>query len=158
VNLTRTPERRFDFELRVRLDTDIACALAVALGATKALDGVLDDPAPAAVVSRIDEYAIVLSVLGWVDQRASDFNKVRSEAIRTVKEAFDAARIALAEPVQNYRELRDPDAVTPVARRPSEAELREITDTSRDRTIERKVARQRAESDTDLLRERAPRE
>lgn len=160
VNLTTTPERRFDFELRVRLDTDISCALAIALGAAKRVDGVLDEPAPAAVVSRIDEYAIVLTVLGWVDQQKSDFNKVKSEAIRAVKEAFDAEGIDLAEPVQNYRELpgaRAPADTAPT-RAPSAEEMREIQDTSRDRTIERKVEQQRAESDSDLLTEAAPRE
>jgi small conductance mechanosensitive channel len=45
-NLTRTPERRFDFELRVRLDTDITAALAAALATVKAVDGVLEEPAP----------------------------------------------------------------------------------------------------------------
>ncbi len=159
VNLTRTPERRFDFELRVRLDTDIACALAIALGAAKSVEGVLAEPPPAAVVSRIDEYAIVLTVLGWVDQRHSDFNKVKSESIRAVKEAFDADRIDLAEPVQNYREL--PVASQPApspARQPSAEELREIKDTSRDTTIARKVEQRRAQSDNDLLAESAPRE
>ena len=159
VNLTRTPERRFDFELRVRLDTDIACALAIALGATKAVDGVLADPAPAAVVSRIDEYAIVFTVLGWVDQRASDFNKVKSEAIRAVKETFDAEGVELAEPVQNYRELPVPrPRAGSGARQPSAEELREIRGTSRDTTIAKKVEQQRAQSDGDLLAEGARRE
>src|SRR5690606_33226100 len=62
VNLTRTPERRFEFTLRVRLDSDITCALATALKAVKMVGGVLEKPAPAALVSAIDEYAIVLIV------------------------------------------------------------------------------------------------
>jgi len=105
-------------------------------------------------VSRIDEYAIVITVLGWVDQRSSDFGKVKSETIRLVKEAFDARHIELAEPVQNYRELRAPrpePASTAAAYQPTAEELRQITDTSRDRTIENKVAEQRAEADDDLL-------
>lgn len=161
VNLTRTPERRFDFELRVQFDTDISCALAIALAAVKGVDGVLGKPAPAALVSRIDEYAIVLTIQGWVDQRRSDFNKVKSETIRAVKEAFDADGLDLAEPVQNYRELREPRAVAeaaPNAREPSPDELREIKDTSRDTTIEQKVEQRRAAADNDLLTEAAPRE
>ncbi|HEY6813981.1 MAG TPA: mechanosensitive ion channel family protein [Croceibacterium sp.] len=159
VNLTRTPERRFEFELRVRLDTDISCALAIALGAAKGVEGVLDTPAPAALVSRIDEYAIVLVVQGWVDQTRSDFNKVKGETIRVVKEAFDAEDIDLAQPVQIAREWsepRRPEAAR--TREPSAAEMREIKDTSRDTTIDRKVAQQRAEADNDLLTTAAPRE
>ncbi len=153
VNLTRTPERRFEFELRVRLETDIACALAVALGAVKGVDGVLGEPAPAALVGRIDEYSIVLVIQGWVDQRSSDFNKVKGEAIRAVKETFDDEDIDLAQPVQIAREWSEPRrADAPKSREPSAAELREIKDTSRDTTIDRKVERRRATADDDLPR------
>jgi small-conductance mechanosensitive channel len=159
VNLTRTPERRFEFELRVRLDTDIACALAIALSAAKGVEGVLEEPAPGALVSRIDESAIVLTVLGWVDQRTSDFNKVKGETIRAVKEAFDAEEIDLAEAVQIYRELPAPRPAKPSkTREPNSEELSEIKDTSRDTTIERKVEQRRATADNDLLTEAAPRE
>jgi small conductance mechanosensitive channel len=159
VNLTHTPERRFEFELRVRLDTDVTCALAIALGAAKSVDGVLDEPAPAALVDRIDEYAIVLKVQGWVDQASSDFNKVKGETIRTIKEAFDAECIDLAEPVQIAREWTEPRRTeVPATRQPSAAELREIKDTSADTTIEKKVEERRAEADNDLLTEAAPRE
>ena len=159
VNLTHTPERRFEFELRVRLDTDIACALAIALGAAKGVADVLEEPAPAAIVTRIDEYAIVLEVQAWVDQRDSNFDKVKSETIRAVKEAFDAEGIGLAEPVQNYRELPPArPAAEARTRAPSSEELREIRDTSRDTTIEKRVEERRAEADNDLLTEAAPRE
>jgi small-conductance mechanosensitive channel len=159
VNLTHTPERRFEFELRVRLETDIACALAIALATVKEVDGVLAEPSPGALVSRIDEYAIVLTVLGWVDQGSSDFNKVKGEAIRAIKEAFDAADIDLAQPVQIAREWVEPRRVdAPGTRKPSTAELREIQDTSADTTIEKKVEERRAEADNDLLTEAAPRE
>ena len=111
------------------------------------------------LVSRIDELAIVSTVLGWVDQRASDFNKVRSEAIRAVKEAFDSEAIDLDEAVQIYRELPAPRPAEPSkTRAPSAEELREIKDTSRDTTIERKVEQRRATADNDLLTEAAPRE
>ena len=159
VNLTRTPERRFDFELRVRHETDISCALAIALGAVRKVEGVLEKPAPAALVNRIDEYAIVLIVQGWVDQRSSDFNKVRGEAIRVIKEAFDAEGIDLAESTQIVlgRSAPRPD-VPAKTRAPTAAEMREIKDTSRDTTIEKKVAQRRAAAGNDLLSEAAPRE
>ena len=116
---------------------------------------------PACQVNRIDEYAIVLTVLGWVDQRSSDFNKVRSEAIRAVKEAFDAEHVRLAEPVQNYRELpapREEQDDAPKSRRPTEAEMEAIKDTSVDTTIRQKVEERRQSTDNDLLSPAAPRE
>ena len=46
----------------------------------------------------------------------------------------------------------------PKAREPSADELREIKDTSRDTTIEKKVEQRRASADNDLLTAAAPRE
>lgn len=159
VNLTTTPERRFEFQLGVRLDTDVACALAIALATVKTIDGVLDKPAPASLVSAIDDFRIVLTVQGWVDQGQSDFNKTKSEAIRLVKKAFDAEGILIAQPTQIGLEWTEPKrGEGPDTRKPSAAEMREIKDTSRDTTIEQKVEEKRAESDTDLLTEAAPRE
>lgn len=160
-NYTHTPERRFDFEIRIALASEISCALAIALHAVRGVDGVLEEPQPACQVNRIDEYAIVLTVLGWVDQRSSDFNKVRSEAIRAVKEAFDAEHVRLAEPVQNYRELpapREEEDDAPKSRRPTEAEMEAIKDTSVDTTIRQKVEERRQSTDNDLLSPAAPRE
>ncbi len=159
VNLTATPERRFEFALGVRLDTDIACAMACALTAVKKVEGVLEEPAPGVLVKGVEDYAILLAVLGWVDQSRSDFNKVRSEAIRAVREAFAAEHILLAQPTQIALQWTDPHRdERPAPRQPNTEEMREIEDTSRDRTIDRKVAKQRAESDSDLLTEAAPRE
>jgi len=44
-----------------------------------------------------------LRCYGWVDQRQNSFFKVRSEAIRRVKEAFDQAGIVMPEPVYRLR-------------------------------------------------------
>jgi small-conductance mechanosensitive channel len=159
VNLTQTPERRFEFQLGVRLDTDVACALAIALATVKTIEGVLEKPAAAALVSAIEDFRIVLTVQGWVDQGQSDFNKTKSEAIRLIKKAFDAEGIALAQPTQIGLEWIEPKrGEGPGTRKPSAAEMREIKDTSRDTTIEKKVEEKRAESDSDLLTEAAPRE
>jgi hypothetical protein len=104
--------------------------------------------------------AIVLKVMGWCDQSRSDFGKVKSEALRAVKEAFDRERIKLAEPVQNYRELREPVAEPNASpgRKPTPEELQAITDTSVDRAIDEKVRERRDQADNDLLTTGAPRE
>ena len=51
----------------------------------------LADPPPQALVEALSDSNLVIRFIGWVDQRAADFLKVRSEAIRRVKEALDAA-------------------------------------------------------------------
>ncbi len=162
VNYTHTPQRRFDFEIRVRVETDVTCALAVALQAVKKVDGVLEEPAAFVLVNRVEDYSIVLAVFGWVDQTTADFGKVKSEAIRAVKEAFEAEEIDITPPAQAYRILpmeADEKRPSPRApRRPTSDELKAIQDTSVDRTITEKVEARREATDNDLLTTKAPRE
>lgn len=164
VNYTHTPERRFDFELRIDPETDLSCALATALRGAKGAEGVMAEPAPAALLDRVEDYAFVLKVLAWVDQSKSDFNKVRSEAIRAVKDAFQAEGIELIRPVQKVLQLAEDEPRAAEAeprtapRQPSHQEMREIKDTSADTTIDEKVQARRESADNDLLTAAAPRE
>lgn len=161
-NFTHTPQRRFDFEIRISVETDVSCALAVAMQAVKKVDGVLAEPAPSVLVNRLEDYSIVLAVFAWVDQTQSDFGKVKSEAIRAVKEAFAAEQIGIAAPAQAYRMLPMADVEPPrpqqSTRRATAAELQAIQDTSADTTIEEQVEARRKRTDNDLLTTKAPRE
>ncbi len=165
-NYTHTPERRFQFEVRVTFDTDLSCALATALRAARGVEGVVEEPAAAVLIDRVEESGVVLKVLGWANQAKSDFNKVRSEAIRAVKEALETEGITIGLPtVSTVRYLgpRDDlgDEGSPsrdAASAPTDEELRTITDTGVDTTIRDKVRERRAEADNDLLTSAAPRE
>lgn len=158
-NFTRLPERRFEFEVGVGYENELACAQAIAMEATRASSGVLADPAPSVVVDRLDPYAVTIKVFGWVDQSTSDFLKVRSEAIRRVKAAFDDNGVSMPEPIQNVRRLPDtaaplPETASPVTR----PDLEVIGDTAADQTIKEKVHHIRASGEEDLLSANAPRE
>ena len=160
-NFTRTPERRFDFEVGIGNENDIACALAIALKTVKAVDGVLADPGPFVQVDRLGDFTVVIKVFGWANQQTSDWGKVKSEAIRQVKEAFDAAGISMPEPIQNVRQLPDapPAALKPAAPpQPSAADQAESADTSADHTIRQKVEETRATGERDLLSHAAAQE
>ncbi|HEX7710960.1 MAG TPA: mechanosensitive ion channel family protein [Sphingomonadaceae bacterium] len=159
-NLSRFPERRFDFEIPIGFENDIGCALATALGAVTKVDGVLETPRPTALVDRIVEYSVVIIVTGWIDQTKSDFGKAKSEAIRRVKEALDAAHISIPEPIRAVRNLPDAPAVdrSVQAAKPSAAERAEINDTGVDTTLDAKVEQARAASGEDLLTTAAPHE
>lgn len=111
-NYTRHPERRFSFSLGVDTDLDLLEAQVVAMQTLQELTGVLDDPAPMVVVDAIGDSNVVLTVYGWVNQLQFNFAKVRSEAIRAVKQAFDAAGIVMPEPIYKLR-LVNTDAVGP---------------------------------------------
>jgi small-conductance mechanosensitive channel len=67
------------------------------------MDGVLDDPPPVATVETLGDSSVIIRLAGWVDQRNADFLKVRSEAIRLVKRAFDTAAVTMPEPIYNLR-------------------------------------------------------
>lgn len=152
-NFSRSPERRFEFEIRIDHDNDLSCALALALSTAKGVEGVLEEPGPFVIVDRLEAQAVVIKVFGWADQVKSDYGKVKSETIRQVKEAFEAAGIAIPEPVQAFRRIDEPPEPqrAPAPPQPTEAALREIRDTGADDTLTRKVSAIRSTSETDLL-------
>lgn len=160
INLTRSPERRFEFEVGVGTENELGQAQAIALSATKSVPGVLSDPPPSVVVHELGAYAVVVKVLAWADQSNSDFQKVRSEAIRKVKGALEEAGVSMPEPIQNVRSLEDkpPPQARASSSGASPSELSEISDTAADHTIKDKVHHLRATGEEDLLSPHAPRE
>lgn len=98
VNYTRNPQRRFEFSVGVGNDVMLATAQQLALDTLKHVPGVLDSPAGLAVIHELGDSSVTLITRAWIDQRSHDIIKVRSEAIRQVKEAFDDAGIAMPEP------------------------------------------------------------
>ncbi|PRY22131.1 small-conductance mechanosensitive channel [Aliiruegeria haliotis] len=103
VNFTRDPHRRFDFELGVDADADLAAAMATAVAALEGLSFVLNDPAVGAWVEKVGDSNVVLIFTGWVDQRKTSFPKARGEAIRTAKTALESAGFGLPEPIYRVR-------------------------------------------------------
>ncbi len=154
-NFTRHPERRFEFDVGVDTDQDLVAAQALALRVLVAVTGVLADPKPMVIVQSLGDSNVVLRCFGWVDQQHVSFPKVRSESIRSVKQAFDQAGIVMPEPVYKVR-LFDASATAaqiglgstesassrnagPLPRASSDEGI--VTgDVSVDRTIEQKVA------------------
>lgn len=146
VNYTRRPERRFEFDVGVDTDHELKPAQQVALDTLEATPGVLKEPPALVIVEALGDSNVVLRCYGWVDQEEASFVKVRSEAIRRVKEAFDEAGIVMPEPV--YR-LRIVDRVEGKADRstggagktvkPVKAAEPSSADVSVDHTIEQRV-------------------
>ncbi len=103
INYTREPKRRFSFQVGVDVESDLVKTRDIVLNALDGMDGVLDDPAPLCNVETLGDSNIVLFVAGWMDQSTHDFARIRSEAIRLVKETLDEALIAMPEPIYNVR-------------------------------------------------------
>ena len=159
-NFTRLPERRFEFEVGVGYENELARAQAIAISAAKAASGVLADPAPSALIHRLDAYAVTILVFGWIDQSTSDILKVRSETIRRVKAAFDESGVSMPEPIQNVRSLSDTTAASEAETGGAPPQLDRVVrgDTTADDTIKEKVHKIRATGEEDLLSSHAPRE
>jgi small-conductance mechanosensitive channel len=103
VNYTRNPERRFTFDLGVDAAEDLNEAQQLAIETLNAIEGVMDDPKPNALVQELGDFNVLVRVYGWVDQEHYSFSKVRSEAIKRCKKAFDDAGIIMPEPIYQVR-------------------------------------------------------
>ena len=152
INYTRNPERRFYFDLGVSVDSNLAAAQNLAAKTLLEMEGIIEQPPPRADVQALGDFNVTLRVFGWVDQRHFDFFKVKSEAIRLVKEAFDAADIVMPEPIYNVR-MQERTAI----RAQQTAGPKKPIDIGRRTDIQREIADDRRDSDQpDLLRSDAP--
>jgi len=97
-NFTRNPLRRFSFEVGAGTNEDLTAAQALGLSTLAAMEGVMADPAPFSVIDDLGDSTVSIEFRAWVDQTKYDFEKVRGDAIRRVKIAFDDAEIEMPEP------------------------------------------------------------
>lgn len=141
VNYTRNPKRRFDFAVGVGASEDLIEAQKLALDTLRSTEGVLDDPPPRCLIEALGDFNVILRMLGWVDQRSTDFGKVKSQAIRLVKQAFDDAGIAMPEPIYqlHLQRLKPAPDTTKVesTKRPKAPALAEAERAQVERDIER---------------------
>ena len=129
-NFTRNPERRFEFDVGIDTEQDLLEAQTLALETLEDVTGVLPEPRPMVIIEALGDSNVLLRIYAWVDQRHHNFAKVRSEAIRRVKAAFDAAGIVMPEPIYKLRMIeRGPDAAA-APRKPVTADARDIQDVS----------------------------
>jgi small-conductance mechanosensitive channel len=103
LNYSSNPERRFQFDLGVDADADLAAVREVALAALRGLPFVLANPAAGGWVEEVGDSNVLLRFIGWIDQRETDFALSRGEAIRIVKTAIEAAGFGLPEPIYRVR-------------------------------------------------------
>ncbi|HET6565333.1 MAG TPA: mechanosensitive ion channel family protein, partial [Xanthomonadales bacterium] len=107
-------------------------------------------------VQALGDSNVVLRVQGWIDQKESDFYKVRSEAQQQVKEAFDRAGIIMPEPIYNVNLRRqkkpEPEPANPDLPEPANFE----SDTQPDDAVTQQMEHERKNHpQTDLLSQQA---
>lgn len=131
LNYSTNPRRRFEFRVGVGVGEGLERVRLLALEVLSEMEGVLDDPEPLVLIDQLGDSTVNLVLFGWVDQRRVSFPKVRSEAIRRVKERFDAEEVSMPEPtyrvqwtgseppVPGERSERGPRPVSGAARTPA---------------------------------------
>tara|TARA_R110002096_G_scaffold44524_9_gene119894 strand:+ start:51699 stop:52694 length:996 start_codon:yes stop_codon:yes gene_type:complete len=151
-NFTRNPRRRFEFGVGAGTNEDLTAAQELGVATLTAMKGVSDDPGPFSRVDELGDSSVTLRFFGWVDQREHDFMRVRSEAIRKVKIAFDNAEIEMPEPMYRVALIQGtaPAADAGMAKQSKPAVSRDL-DTSRDDDIDRQIAADRHDDGENLL-------
>jgi small-conductance mechanosensitive channel len=155
VNYTRNPHRRFDFVLQIDTKADPAKARHCGYRALKALDFVLDEPAPSAAVKDMLYPNIALQFVGWLDQSKTDFGKGRSKALEAVKRALEENGLAIPDPITRVRMETDvaEEKAEPASPPPPEPATRDEGDVAPEHAVTAMVDKERAETDgrKDLL-------
>ncbi|WP_411827350.1 mechanosensitive ion channel domain-containing protein [Luteolibacter sp. AS25] len=170
LNYSRNPLRRLEFTVGVSVDLELNEARQVGLEAMKSSPGILKDPKPSVTVDSLGDSTVILRFFGWLDQRASDFLKTKSETIRLVKMAYDDAGIEMPEPIyrvvlKNSIQISpDEQSVTAQPSKPDRLRKKpdagffdvELSDTSPDRTIDDQIEAEKLETkDENLLEDKA---
>lgn len=122
-NYNINPRRRFDFGVGVGVNEDLVDVQSHGCTALQKMKGVMDDPTPFMIIEELGDYSVLVRFFGWVDQRSADFAKVRGEAIRRVKLAFDKAGVVMPEPAQTLR-LQRTGRTRAKAAEPSDPDVR----------------------------------
>lgn len=169
LNYTRNPTRRFQFEVGIGVGEDLVRAQRIGIRELGTLDGVIAQPPPRAFINALGDSNVQVLFQGWVDQRSHDFLLTRSEAIRKVKLALEAAEMDMPEPIYRVQLSQAPSAgalkpPAPAAEGRKAASMgipddHQPIDTRAQSDLQIEIDRDRQHSaSTDLLSASAPRE
>ncbi|HNP27728.1 MAG TPA: mechanosensitive ion channel family protein [Nitrospirales bacterium] len=153
LNYSRNPKRRFTFEVGIDTAVDIAAARQLAIETLNQTPGVISDPPVRCAVEKLGDSNVILKMFAWTTQDKYDFQKVSSEAIRAVKEAFDLANYEMPEPIYRLKiqgsSLNEDSTVLEQLRRkeapqtPATVQSRSSADVSKDNHIVEQISKDR---------------
>ena len=149
VNYTLNPRRLFSFAVGIGVGEDLATAQRIGVETLDAMKGVMEEPPPFSRVEELGDSTVVVRFHGWVYQEEADFFKVRSEAVRLVKQALDEAGVDMPEPtyrLQLYEAGEGPPRPPKVPEEPV-AEQLDTVDVARDGRMEEQVEEELRTSD-----------
>jgi len=107
-NYSAFPSRRVQLTAAVGYEEDLSRVLDVFLEAIRGVQGVLEEPAPAAHCSSLGASGVDVDTYFWMDQSQSSLLEVTSGAVTALKEAAESAGINLPYPIQTVRVRQTP--------------------------------------------------
>ena len=151
LNYSRNPNRRFTFDVGIDIAMDIEAARQLAVDTLQHTLGVIPDPPALCAVEKLGDSHVILRMFAWTRQDQFDVIKVRSEAIRAVKEAFDRLKVQGYPRVHELAPSNSPfKKQTPP---PPIGQPRPGADVSKDNHIAEQISSDReAHEEIDLLR------
>lgn len=159
INFSQNAERRFKFGLMVDRNEDLHATRALIAQTVQQLPFVLEEPAAATWIEALTSSSIELVITGWINQSETSLVLAKSEAIRQVKLALEAADISITDASQKIvldRPSRDADPKIAAAAESTTVE--EVTATNDD-ALNRIIDAERFDdASEDLLREEALKE
>ncbi len=164
LNYSRNPKRRFSFEVGIDTSVSIEDARQLAIDTLQKTSGVIQDPPVRCHVEKLGDSNVILTMFAWTTQDQFDFLKVKSEAIRNVKEAFDSANYEMPEPIYRLKvqgltgvdipAVLEEEAPKLEGSAPPSSQPRKNSDVSRDTHILEQISREKEtqeDKDVDLL-------
>jgi small conductance mechanosensitive channel len=100
VNYTRAEQRRIALHVGVAYGTDLKRAREVGLAAIRAVEGVLDDPAPRGVFQAFGDSSIDMTFYYWISTATTDLFDAQDAGILGVNTAFEKAGIEIPFPTR----------------------------------------------------------
>jgi len=94
-NTVANETRRLTFDFSIKYSASIERARALILAEAADIDGVLEDPAPAAPVTGLSGSAVILNSRVWIDPEETSAGSVRHTLIENVKERFEAEGVGM---------------------------------------------------------------
>lgn len=105
ITFTAHHRRRIDFIIGISFTADLNKAIEVAEEVMKSDEYVLKSPAPHAIVSKVGESSVDLSMRFWIDPQNKEKSWIltKSELTAKVKQAFDANGIEIPFPIRTLQ-------------------------------------------------------
>ncbi len=98
VNPVANETRRVTFDFGIEYEASMRQAREIILDEAQKIEGVLEEPAPKAPVTGLEDSAVVLNGRAWVDPSTTGAGPVKFEWVENVKRRFDAEGVGMPYP------------------------------------------------------------